>query len=487
MMEYTTGLPLRGLIPVLIENLKSFRDGWWLRLLLLAAVLGVTPLIRSNSVLVLSVAGMAITLYTVALWKSYRYQRSGEDFHIRCGLAEKLRVHLHTSQISRVDIERDQWCLMLGLVNVCIYTEGSNESSAAIQYVTPQIAQQLAGDLIPPENSQDDKDLFYRTSFTDAVKGAFLAPSKHLLVPALIAFVITMPFLSSSFERPDEQIMKDGAVEQAASLLTTTIHPGTITPLLVISGLMIVGLSTLGRIFYALPSFVGTEIRIRDDQVFVRSGIFNHRQWRLRLEDIATVENRHGFWSRWFGGTAVLLQTRGAAPEAGIKGNYLPFLPHRKVAELFAVTGMEPLQLPNRRLDLVNFLIDTGRFILTLSPIALAVVLFLPASFWIAPELIFYIAEFAVLFLMLSIWRWRKHWNSGLAINDAHISVGQRRWTNNHTTASLEDLHGMECYSLPWARDRILGIRPGLPAVDELITASTPWTIENCMNSWRKS
>lgn len=478
---------MRGLIPVLIENLKNFRDGWSLRLLLVAAVLGVTPLIRSNTVLVLSVTGIAIAFYTIALWKSYRYQRSGEDFHIRSGLTEKLRVHLHTSQISRVDIERDQWCLLLGLVNIGIYTEGNNQSSVAIQYVTPQIARQLADDLLPPESVEGDGDLFYRTSMLDAIKGALLAPSKQLLVPALIAFAIAMPLLSSSVERPDEQIMKDGAVEQAASLLTTTIHPWTVSPLIVLTGLMIACLSILGRIFYALPYFIGTDIRIRDNQVFVRSGIFNLRQWRLRLEDIATVETRHGAWSRWLGGTAVLLQTRGAAPQAGMKGNYLPFLPHSKAAELFEVIGMKPVQLPERRLDLLNFLNNTGRLVLMGSPIVFAVVLFLPVTFWGSPELIFYITEFAVLFLALTMWRWRKHWNSGLAISDAHISVGQRRWTNNHTTASLEDLHGMECYSLPWARNRILGIRPGLPAVDELITASTPWTIENCMNGWRKS
>jgi len=486
-MDYSTGLPVRGLIPVLIENLKSFRDGWWLRLLLLAAVLGVAPLLRSNTIPVLSVAGIAITLYTIALWRSYRYQRIGEDFHIRSGLAEKLRVNLHTSQITRVDLERDQWCLLLGLANICIYTEGNNNPSAAIQYVTPKIAQQLAGDLLPHDSTEDDKDLFYRTTFLDAIKGACLVPSKQLLIPAMIIFAIAMPILSSSVERPDEKIMKDGAVEQASAVFTTVIHPGTISSIFVMTGILVIGLAIASRVFFALPYFLGTEVRVRDNQVFVKSGIFNLRQWRLRIEDISTVETRQGVWAGWFGGTAVVLQTRGAEPQPGMKGNYLPFLPQRKVAELFEITGMKPVLLPGRKLDLLNFLIDIGRLLVMGSPILLALVLFLPVTFWESSDLILYVAEASGLFLLLVLWRWRQHWNSGLAITDTHVKIGQRRWTNNHTTASLQDLHGIECYALPWAKNRIVGIRPGLPAVDQYITASKPWSLGGCMTPLRNT
>ncbi|MBU2952202.1 PH domain-containing protein [Marinobacter sp. F3R08] len=484
-MEYSTGLPMRGLIPVLIENLRSFRDGWWLKLLLLAAVFGATPVIRSNTVLVLTITGIAISIYTVALWKSYRYERSGNNFHIRSGLAEKLRVHLHTSQISRVVLERNQWCLLLGLVNVSVYTEGNNESSASIQYISKEMARQLAGDLLPKDKTELKDSVFYHSSWLDALRGACLVPSKQLIMPALITFAIVMPVLNSSIDRPDEAILKDGAVDQAASLFTTAISPGAISFIIVMLIVLVVGLSILARLFIAFPSFLGTEIKLRDNQIFVRSGIFSLRQWRLPLVDIATVEVRNGFWPRLFGGSAVLLQTRGAELQPGIKGNYLPFLPHEKIAELFEITDLKPVELPRRKLELFNFLVDAGRVLLGASPYLIAVALFLPVTFWTSPALSLYAAEAAGLFLALMLWRWRQHWNSGIAATETHVTVGQRRWTNNHTTAHIDDLHGMECYSLPLAKDRLLAIRPGLPAVDQHITAVSPWSPESCISTCR--
>ena len=56
-MQYETGLPIRGLVPVLIEKLKDFRDGWWLKIILIAAVLGVAPVLKSNATLALSITG----------------------------------------------------------------------------------------------------------------------------------------------------------------------------------------------------------------------------------------------------------------------------------------------------------------------------------------------------------------------------------------------------------------------------------------------
>ncbi|WP_166255869.1 PH domain-containing protein [Marinobacter salicampi] len=479
-MQYETGLPIRGLLPVLIEKLKDFRDGWWLKIILVAAVLGVAPVLKSNAILALSIIGISIAAYTFVLWRTYRYSRNEDDIHIQSGLAEKLRVHYHTSQISRLELERDYWCLMLGLVTISIYTEGSDTPSAKAQYITREIALKLAGDLLPEEETKDDQDLFYRMTFLDAIKGAILVPIKQLLLPALVIFALAMPLLDSSTERPDEKLLKEGAMENASSLLTTKIHPGVISTITFMSISLVVMLSTASRVLYALPYFLRTEVRITDGVVFVRSGIFNLRQWRLRISDIASIETRHGIFTRLLGGSAALLQTRSADLTPGMHGNYLAFLPEAKIQELYRAIGIQPVTMADRRLNMRNFIMDSLRVVIEASPIVLAVVLFLPASFWNGHDLVYYSAEAVVLFLVYTLWRWRKHWNSGFAMTAGNVEVAQRRWTNNHSSARAADLHGMTTYSLPWCGNSLIALKPGLPGLDQRVTATSPWDAESC-------
>ncbi len=486
-MQYETGLPIRGLVPVLIEKLKDFRDGWWLKIILIAAVLGVAPVLKSNATLALSITGISIAIYTFVLWRTYRFSRNDNDIHIQSGLAEKMRVHYHTSQISRLELERDYWCLMLGLVTVSIYTEGSDTPSAQAQYITREMSQKLAGDLLPTEETDDNQGLFYRMTFLDAIKGAILVPIKQLLLPALVVFAVAMPILDASTERPDEKLLKEGAVDNAPSLLTTKIYPGSISPIVFMAISLVVMLSTASRVLYALPYFLRTEVRIRDGVVFVRSGLFNLRQWRLRIDDIASIETRHGLIARMLGGSAALLQTRGADHAPGMHGNYLAFLPEPKIQELYRAINIQPVPLPERKLNMRNFIIDSVRVIIAGSPIIMAVILFLPLSFWGSHDLVYYAAEAVGLFLVYTLWRWRQHWNSGFAVTAENIEVGQRRWTNNHSSARAEDLHGLTTYSLPWCGNSLIALKPGLPGLDERITSTSPWDTEGCFKNTKQA
>lgn len=486
-MYYKTRLPIRGLLPVFVRNLKNFRDGWWLKLIVITAILGIAPTLKAHASMVMSFAGICIIVYTVALWRSFRFQRSGDEIFIRSGLAEKLRVSLHTSQISRVDIERDQWCLMLGLVIVCIYTEGNDEASAKIEYVTPAAAHKIAGDLLPEHEPAHEKELFYRMSILDAMKAACLVPLKQLLVPAMIVFAVAMPLLNTTADRPEDKLMQEGAVENVSTVFTKKISPGAMSPIILMALVLILLLGTAARVLFAFPYFLRTQIRFADGQIYVRSGLFNLRQWRLRIEDIGTIEQRHGVWTRLFGGSAILLQTRGAALRQGMKGSYLPYLPNRKIKELCEFVGVQRTTLPKSRINGVNFCIDMGRVAYKVLPLLAGLVLFLPPSFWTGSDLKYYAAEFAGLFLTYTLWRWREHWNSGFAITSDNVEVGQRRWTKNQTSCNPRELHGLETYSLPWWGDRLISIKPGLPGVKERITSTAPWRTSDCINDSKRA
>lgn len=478
-MNYQTGLPLRGLLPILIENLKSFRDGWWLNLILVAAVLGIAPALKANATVSLIVIGSIIAGYTIALWRTYQFTRDDTVIRVKTGLAEKNRVTLSPTNISRVDRQRDQWCLLLGLVIVELHTEGSEDAAVKIPYITPRMAQRLIGDLDVEPSADHSSEFRFKLSIPDSIKGALLVPNKHMIGPALILVAIALPFLSSTAQRPDELLMDETSVEQASTILSSTVHPGTIGAIILMTGLFLIGVSVIARVFYALPYFLGTQVDVSDTHIRVQSGIFNLRRWQLRLTDLASIEVREGVWARLFRGSPVLLQTRGAKMRSGMSGYYIPFVSNEKLQELLERIDIQPGELPERRLNVFNFLMDMARITAGGTAIVIGIVLFLPVSFWDSPILPFYAAEIGCIYLLATMFCWRRHWNSGLRVSTGNITVGQCRWTRNRTLAKLEDLHGFEVITIPLLNNHVLAVRPGLPGVDERVTATTECTPGN--------
>jgi len=479
-MQYKTGLPIRGLLPVLIESLKSFSDGWWLKIIILAAVLGLAPLLKNHFEYFVAGAGSITVIYTIALWRSHVYSRQNGSLLVKSGLAEKSRTEILASKITRTEIERDQWCLLLRLLNVSIFTEGSVEPTATIRYVTTEQAKGLLEDSLPDDASLD-QPVFHKLTVLDAVKATCLVPTKQLLVPAMVVLALLIPLIDPSAERADQQILKEGAIDNVSTLFTTAIAPGIISAISVLVVIFLVFCSLIARVAYALPFFLRTSITLNNREISVRSGILGLRHWKMRVQDIVAIEVRNGFWSRCFNGTALVLQTRGSEISDGMNGNYIPYLPFDKVNQLLSFVGIEKTELPERRYELTNFFFAIARSIIRLSPIAIGFALILPASFWTSSQVIYFSIEIAVLSLAYSLWIFRQHFNSRLTLTENAVGIGQRRWTENQVMADRKHLYGIEIRSLPWWRNRVISVRPGLPGVDEDLTGTSRWDIANLL------